>query len=96
MALTITIEVPSNREAQVRRFLAFLEELENLADTAPDGTVLDACESVVIEKGRDINKQILAGAVTRRVATAEKKGRLCASANVVVPKKTEVPRTGKL
>jgi hypothetical protein len=96
MTPTITIEVPSSREAQVRRFLAFLEELENLADTAPDGTVLDACESVVIEKGRDINKQILAGAVARRVAAAEKKGHLCASANVVVPKKTEVARTGKL
>jgi hypothetical protein len=89
------IEVPTSHEAQVRRFLALLEELENLADTAPDGIVLDACESVVIEKGRDINKQILSGAVARRVATIEKRGRLSASANVVVPKKTAAPRTGK-
>jgi hypothetical protein len=95
MSPTIMIEVPTSHEAQVRRFLALLEELENLADTAPDGTVLDACESVVIEKGRDINKQILSGAVARRVATVEKRGRLSASANVVVPKKTAAPRTGK-
>jgi hypothetical protein len=95
MAPTITIEVPASHEAQVRRFLAFLEELENLADTAPDGTVLDACERVVVEKGRDINKQILAGAVARRVSAAEKKGYLSASANAAVPKKTAVPRTGK-
>lgn len=95
MAPSITIEVPASREAEIRRFLALLEELENLADTAPDGTVLDACESVVVEKGRDINKQILAGAVARRVAAAEKRGHLSVSANVVAPKKTAVPKTGK-
>ncbi len=95
MAPSITIEVPASREAEIRRFLALLEELENLADTAPDGTVLDACESVVVEKGRDINKQILAGAVARRVAATEKRGHLSASANVAAPKKTAVPKTGK-
>jgi hypothetical protein len=95
MPSTISIEIPTNREAQVRRLLALLEELDNLADTAPDGTVLDACEAAVVEKGRDLSKQILAGAVARRVETAEKRGRLSASANAVEPRKTADPRVAK-
>jgi hypothetical protein len=95
MAPTITIEVPANREAQVRRFLALIEELDDLAATSPDGTVLDACETAVIEKGRDLSKQILANAVAGRVSTAEKKGRFSASAPAGGSRKTAVPRTAK-
>jgi hypothetical protein len=95
MAPTISIEVPANREAQVRRFLALIEDLDNLADSAADGTVLDACETAVVQKGRELSKQILAGAVARRVETAEKKGPLCASASAVGPRKTADPRAAK-
>jgi len=91
MAATIMIEIPADSEALVRRVLAMQEELQALALSAPDGTVFDACETAVIERGREVNSQILAEAVSRRVEVAEKKGRRSASAPVVGAKKTAVP-----
>ncbi len=79
MKPTITIEVPADSEALVRQLLALHEELEALALSAPDGTVLDVCESVVIPKGRDLTKRILEDAVARRIESAEKRGRRSAS-----------------
>jgi len=72
MATTVTIEVPTHREALVRRFLALHEELEQLALDAPDGTVLDACENAVLSGGRDLCQHLLTDAVARRVQAAEK------------------------
>ena len=72
---TVTIEVPAEHEALVRRCLALAEELEQLALTAADGTVFDACETAVVNKGRDLQTQMLSQAVARRVEAAEKKGR---------------------
>jgi hypothetical protein len=95
MTPTIAIEIPASRESQVRRFLALIEELDDLAASAPDGTVLDACEAAVIEKGRDLSKRILADAVARRVETAEKRGHRSADANAAGPRKTAAPRTAK-
>ncbi len=74
MTPTITIEIPASSEALVRHLIALQEELEALALSAPDGTVLEACESAVVHKGRDLNKRILEDAVARRIETAEKKG----------------------
>ena len=54
MSTTILIEVGARHEAIVRRALALAEEMEQLALTAPDGTVFDACEGAVIEKGREL------------------------------------------
>jgi hypothetical protein len=92
MASIISIEIPDNSEALVRRFVAMIEELNNLASSAPDGTVFDACEAAVVEKGRDLNKQVLADTVARRVETAEKRGHRFESVRAVGPKKTAVPR----
>jgi hypothetical protein len=44
--------------------------------------VLDACESAVLQKGRDLNKRILEDAVARRIESAEKGG--CRSGSVCV------------
>jgi len=44
MKPTVTIEIPADSEALVRRLVALHEELEALALSAPDGTVLEACE----------------------------------------------------
>lgn len=88
MKPTITIEIPADSEAVVRQFLTFHEEVQALALSAPDGTVLDVCEAAVIDKGRDLHKNILAEAVARRVAAAEKKGRRFALAPAVGAKKT--------
>jgi len=71
MKPTITIEIPADSEALVRRFLALHEELAQLALAAPEGTVFDACEAAVVAQGRDLSAQILADAVARRVEAAE-------------------------
>lgn len=88
MKSTITIEIPAESEALVRQLLNLHQELQALALSAPDGTVLDACEEAVIDKGRDLNKNLLADAVARRIETTEKKGRRSAPAPVAVSRKT--------
>ena len=74
MSATVTIEIPAASEPLVRRLLALHDELTALALTAPDGTVLDACEAAVVPNTRDLARQALAEAVGRRVEAAEKKG----------------------
>ena len=91
---TVTIEVPVEREALVRRLLALTEELDHLALSAPAGTVFDACETAVIEGGRDLSTRILADTVARRIEAAEKKGRRCESARAADAKKIGGPRPG--
>jgi hypothetical protein len=72
MSTKILIEVDAKHEAILRRALALAEEMEQLALTAPDGTVFDACEAAVIEKGRDLQSQMLGEAAARRIEAAEK------------------------
>ena len=67
MKPTIAIEIPASSAALVRHLVALHEELEALALAAPDGTVLDACESAVVHRGRDLNMRILEHAVARRI-----------------------------
>ncbi len=83
----ITIEIPADAEPLVRQLLALHEELRALALSAPDGTVLGACEAAILQKGRDLSKQILADAVARRVEAAEKRGRRSAPARVAGPRR---------
>jgi hypothetical protein len=90
----VTIEVDAKHEAIVRRALAMAEEMEQLALSAPDGTVFDACEGAVVEKGRKFQSQALAEAVTRRVEVAEKKGRRSASVRADARRKTAGPKNG--
>jgi hypothetical protein len=88
MTPTVTIEIPAASEVLVRRLLALHDELRALALSAPDGTVLDTCEQAVVEKGRDLCKEVLAEAVAGRIAAAEKKGRRSAPASAVGPRRT--------
>lgn len=74
MASTISIQIPASSEVLVRQFLAVIEELNDLALSAPAGTVFDTCESAVVTKGRELNQHLLSDAVARRVKSAEKKG----------------------
>ena len=92
----VTIEVDAKHEAIVRRALAMAEEMEQLALSAPDGTVFDACEEAVIEKGRRFQGQVLGEAVARRIEAAEKKGRRSASAGVDAKRKTAAPKSANL
>lgn len=73
MLRTITMEIPAECEQLVCKVIALQEELNALALSAPEGTVLDACESVVIDQGRQLHAQLLADAVARRIESAEKK-----------------------
>ncbi len=88
MKPTITIEIPADSEAFVRQLLALHEELNALALSAPDGAVLEACETAVVQKGRDLNKRILEDAVARRIETAEKRGLRSASATAAAARRT--------
>lgn len=92
MTATVTFEVPPEHESLLRRTLALAEELHQLALSAPDGTVLDACETAVIADGRKLQQQLLQEAVARRIEAAEKKGRRSVSARAVAAKKTAVPK----
>jgi hypothetical protein len=92
MSTKVLIEVDAKHEALVRRALALAEEMEQLALTAPEGTVFDACEEAVIRKGRDLQGQMLGEAVTRRIEAAEKKGRRSACAHADARRRTEDPK----
>jgi predicted metal-dependent hydrolase len=91
MSGKVTIEVDARHEALVRRALALAEEMDQLALTAPDGAVFDACEEAVIERGRKLQSQMLADAVARRVAAAEKKGRRSAPVSAAARSRTAGP-----
>jgi hypothetical protein len=72
---TITLEIDSEHEDLLRRYAGFLGEMKDLAATAPDGSVLAACEEAVIEKGREHQRRALQQAVQSRLDAVEKKGR---------------------
>ncbi len=72
---TITLEIDGESEDLLRRYAVFLEEMNDLAASAPDGSVLDTCEEAVIEKGREQHRLVLERAAQARLDAAEKKGR---------------------
>ncbi len=72
---TLTLEIDTESEGLLRQYAGFLEEMKYLAATAPDGSVLEACEDAVIERGREHQRRVLERAVRARVEAAEKKGR---------------------
>jgi hypothetical protein len=94
MTATVTLEVPLEHEALLRRTLALAEELHQLALSAPEGTVFDACEAAVLSGGREVQQRLLTEAVTRRIEAAEKKGRRCGSVPAVGPKRIAGRRLG--
>lgn len=94
MSTQVTIQFDARFENVMRQALAMLEEMEQLALTAPDGQVFATCEQAVIEKGRTLQAATLGAAVARRVEAAEKKGRRSGSAHAVARQKTEGPNRG--
>ena len=97
MITKVTIEVEPQHEAFVRQAAAMAEEMEQLALTADDGKVFDACEEAVIEKGRRLQRHALGDAVTRRIESAEsaeKKKSRSGFANAVAERKTKGRRNG--
>jgi hypothetical protein len=75
---TLTIEYRTEAERLIlEQALAFFAHLRQVGATAPDGTVLAACERVALASGRQLVRDALASAVQSRADTtdASKKSR---------------------
>jgi hypothetical protein len=59
----------------VERALALAQELEATAGSAPDGQVIDRCESLLLGAGRDFLRRALEDTLQARVDALEKKAR---------------------
>jgi hypothetical protein len=73
--------LPSNLDSltSVQRLIveqAFVlaRELESAADSAPDGQIIDRCESFLLGNGRDFLRRVLESTLQSRAELLEKKG----------------------
>ncbi len=83
---TLTIEYRDDAERlALEQCLAYFAQLRQTALTAPDGTVLAACEQVALRDGRALLRSTLAAAIDSRVALAEQKGGPLASVSMRTP-----------
>lgn len=70
---TLTIEYTTDAERlQYERLIAYVQEMNRVSATAAHGTVLDACETFALDRGRQLLRDQLAATVQAR-ADAEKK-----------------------
>ena len=91
MSAKVLPEVDARHESILRRTLAMVEEMEQLALSTPDGAAFDVCEDAVVREGRDLQRLMLSDAVARRIEAAEKRGRLCAAVPADARKRTAGP-----
>ena len=70
----ITLEIDAEDEDLTRGYACFVGEMKDLAATAPDGSVLDACEEAVIDNGREHQRRLLRHAAQARLDAVEEKG----------------------
>lgn len=71
--------------------LAYFAQLRQTALTAPEGTVLAACEQVALADGRALLRSTLSSALESRIALVEEKGGRPAS----VQRRTPDARKGR-
>jgi hypothetical protein len=72
---TGTFEYRSEQERlAIEGAIAFVAEMHSLAQTAPEGHILQACESHALDQGRDLLRRPLQLATQDRIDSAEKKG----------------------
>jgi hypothetical protein len=57
----------------VEQAYVLAKELETAADSAPDGQVIDRCESFLLGNGRDFLRRVLESTLQSRAETLEKK-----------------------
>jgi hypothetical protein len=82
----LTIEYRDEAERLgLEQAIAFFTQMRQTAQTAPDGTVLAACEQVALNEGRTFLRNSLAAAVHSRVEMAEQKGAALVPAAAHVP-----------
>ena len=73
--LTLTVEYQTEAErAAFERAVSFVAEMRQLAQSAPDGHVLAACEGLAVDGGRRLLRDALQAAAQARVDAAEEKG----------------------
>ena len=73
---TLTIECATDAERlALEQAIAFFRQMSQVAATAPDGTVLAACEQLALADGRQLLRDTLAAAVQARAdhSDAQKK-----------------------
>ena len=87
---TLTIEYrDENERLALEQAIAYITDLRQLAQEAPAGTVLDACERLALGRGRALLRCTLAASLQARIGSAEQKGGTPASA----PRRTpDAPR----
>lgn len=88
--LTIEYRDESERLA-LEQAIAYIADLRQLAQDAPAGTVLDACERLALDQGRALLRSTLAASLQARIGAAEQKGGTPASAPLRTP---AAPRAG--
>jgi hypothetical protein len=75
MTLPTLDELTPLQRLIVERAMALAKELEATADSAPDGQVIDRCESLLLGSGRDFLRRALEDTLQAQVDASEKKGR---------------------
>lgn len=71
----MTIEYGDDAERlALEQAVAYVTELRRIAQAAPRGTVLAACEEVVMNAGRGFLRDSLSRALECRIRSAEQKG----------------------
>jgi hypothetical protein len=58
----------------VEQAYVLAQELENAAESAPKGQVVDRCESLLLGQGRDFLRRALESSLQSRAEALEKKG----------------------
>ena len=72
---TLTIEYRDDHERlALEQAIAYVAHLHQLAQEAPDGTVLAACEQLALADGRALLRSTLTAALEGRIDAAEQKG----------------------
>jgi hypothetical protein len=64
----------------VEQALLLARQLQQAADTAPDGHVLAHVEALAVPAGRELTRRAVEAALQSQAEAAEKKGRLAGSA----------------
>ena len=83
---SMTLEYHSEKERLLlEQAIAYVTQLHQVALSAPDGTVLNACEKVAVDAGRELLRSTLAGALESRVEQIEQKGGPLANARRRTP-----------
>ena len=92
---SLTIEYrDENERLALEQAIAYVADLRQLAQDAPAGTVLDACERLALDRGRVLLRSTLAASLQARIGIAEQKGGTPASAPRRTPDAPGASTTG--